>query len=72
MSDKKLIDSNWVKIVYKENDTDVRVKQGFLTDEGNFYKIVGDFKTTFINKNFVIMIEVKNKEETDGNKHKEN
>jgi len=48
--------AEWVKLVYSETPTKANVKQGFLFDEGDFYKIVGDSSETLVRKIKVISI----------------
>jgi hypothetical protein len=51
----------WVKLVYNETPTKVNVKQGYLHDEGDFYKIIGDRSETYVRKGKVISISKKRK-----------
>ncbi|MEM2131577.1 MAG: hypothetical protein QXM96_03420 [Candidatus Woesearchaeota archaeon] len=48
--------NQWVKLVYNETPDKVNVKQGFLYDEGDFFKIVGSSSETLVRKNNVISI----------------
>lgn len=48
--------AEWVKLVYSETPTKVNVKQGYLFDEDDFYRIVGDASETLVRKNKVISI----------------
>jgi hypothetical protein len=48
--------ADWVKLVYSETPTKANVKQGYLFDEGDFYKIVGDSSETLVRKLKVISI----------------
>jgi hypothetical protein len=54
--------AEWVKLVYSETPTKANVKQGFLFDEGDFYKIVGDSSETLVRKIKVISITKKTQE----------
>lgn len=56
--------AEWVKVVYNETPTKANVKQGFLYDEGDFYRVVGNSSETFVRKIKVISITKKfNKEQ---------
>jgi hypothetical protein len=46
----------WVKLVYSETPTKANVKQGYLFDEGDFFRIVGDSSETLVRKIKVISI----------------
>ena len=46
----------WVKLVYSETPTKANVKQGYLFDEGDFFRVVGDSTETLIRKMKVISI----------------
>jgi hypothetical protein len=48
--------AEWVKLVYSETPTIANVKQGFLYDEGDFFRVVGDTSETLVRKNMVISI----------------
>ena len=48
--------AEWVKLVYSETPTKANVKQGYLFDEGDFYRIVGDASETLVRKVKVISI----------------
>ena len=48
--------ADWVKLVFNETPTKAVVKQGFLFDEGDFYRIVGDNTETLVRKIKVISI----------------
>jgi len=48
--------AEWVKLVYSETPTKVNVKQGYLFDEDDFYRVVGDASETLVRKNKVISI----------------
>ena len=54
--------ADWVKLVYSETPTKANVKQGFLFDEGDFFKVVGDTSETLVRKIKVISITKKNSE----------
>lgn len=47
---------DWVKLVYSETPTKANVKQGFLYDEGDFYRVIGDTSDTLVRKIKVISI----------------
>ena len=53
--------AEWVKLVYRETPTKANVKQGYLFEEGDFYKIVGDASETLVRKLAVISISKKKK-----------
>ncbi|MBN2368116.1 hypothetical protein JXC34_03780 [Candidatus Woesearchaeota archaeon] len=53
--------AEWVKLVYRETPTKANVKQGYLYDEGDFYKIIGDTSETLVRKVAVISISKKMK-----------
>ena len=46
----------WVKLVYNETPEMANVKQGYLYDEGDFFRVVGDNTETLVNKIKVISI----------------
>ncbi|MBD3203360.1 hypothetical protein GF327_03640 [Candidatus Woesearchaeota archaeon] len=46
----------WVKLVFNETPTKVVVKQGYLYDDGEFYKVIGDRSETLVRKDKVISI----------------
>jgi hypothetical protein len=48
--------ADWVKLVYSETPSKANVKQGYLYDEGDFYRVVGDNTETLIRKLKVISI----------------
>ncbi len=48
--------AEWVKLVYSETPTKVNVKQGYLFEEDDFYRVVGDASETLVRKNKVISI----------------
>ena len=48
--------ADWVKLVYSETPSKANVKQGYLFDEGDFYRIVGDSTETMVRKIKVISI----------------
>ena len=48
--------ADWVKLVYSETPYKANVKQGFLFDEGEFFKIIGDTDETLIRKKAIISI----------------
>ncbi|MEM3373990.1 MAG: hypothetical protein QW757_03190 [Candidatus Woesearchaeota archaeon] len=48
--------TEWVKLVYSETPDKANVKQGFLYDEGDFYRIVGSNSETLVRKVNVISI----------------
>ncbi len=50
------ISSSWVKLVFNETPQKAVVKQGYLFDEGDFYRIVGDTSETYVRKGNVISI----------------
>ena len=52
----KLNGPEWVKLVYSETPTQANVKQGYLFDEGDFFKIVGTQTETLVRKQTVISI----------------
>ena len=52
----------WVKLVYSETPTKANVKQGYLYDEGDFFKVVGDTTETLVRKLKVISITKKTKQ----------
>ena len=60
-------DKHWSKVIYKEDKNNplslTKVKQGYFYDEGDFVKVVGDFKTTLIRKENISAIEFIDKEE---------
>ena len=60
-------DKQWSKVIYKEDKNNplslTKVKQGYFYDEGEFVKVVGDFKTTLIRKENISAIEFIDKEE---------
>jgi hypothetical protein len=47
---------DWVKLVYSETPSKANVKQGYLFDEGDFFRIVGDTTETLVRKIKVISI----------------
>jgi hypothetical protein len=47
---------DWVKLVYNETPSKANVKQGYLYDEGDFFRIVGDNHDTLVSKLKVISI----------------
>jgi len=47
---------DWVKLVYSETPDKANVKQGFLYDEGDFYRVIGDTSETLVRKIKVISI----------------
>ncbi len=51
----------WVKLVYSETPTKVNVKQGYLFDEEDFYRVIGDTSETLVRKVKVISITKKKK-----------
>ena len=56
----------WAKVVYKEDNSGInlKIRQGWFSKEDDiFYKVVGDDKTTLINKNSVVAIEFKKDKE---------
>ena len=53
---------NWVKLVFNETPEKAIVKQGYLFDEGEFFRVVGDNSETLIRKVKVISITKKNNE----------
>jgi hypothetical protein len=60
----------WVKLVYSETPEKANVKQGFLYDEGDFYRIVGDTTETLVRKIKVISITKKTQERVKNYEHK--
>jgi len=48
--------ADWVKLVYNETPSKANVKQGFLFDDGDFYRVVGDTSETYVRKLNVISI----------------
>lgn len=48
--------TEWVKLVYSETPEKANVKQGYLYDEGDFFRIVGDSSETLVRKVKVISI----------------
>jgi hypothetical protein len=52
---------DWVKLVYNETPETANVKQGYLYDEGDFFRVVGDNAETLVNKVKVISITKKHK-----------
>jgi hypothetical protein len=48
--------AEWVKLVYNETPSKANIKQGYLYDEGEFYKVVGDNTETLVRKSNVIAI----------------
>ncbi|MFH0874681.1 MAG: hypothetical protein V1859_02000 [archaeon] len=48
--------ADWVKLVFNETPAKAIVKQGFLFDEGDFYRVVGDSSETLVRKMTVISI----------------
>ena len=53
---KVSITPEWVKLVYSETPTKANVKQGYLYEHGDFYKVVGDTSETLVRKGKVISI----------------
>ncbi len=53
--------AEWVKLVYSETPTKVNVKQGYLFDEDDFYRVVGDASETLVRKSKVISISKRKK-----------
>jgi hypothetical protein len=47
---------DWVKLVFNETPAKAIVKQGYLYDEGDFYRVVGDNTETLVRKVKVISI----------------
>ncbi|MBN1503410.1 hypothetical protein JW930_07765 [Candidatus Woesearchaeota archaeon] len=67
MSETKLVEpSEWVKLVFNETPTKVNVKQGYLYDEGDFYKVIGDFSVSYVRKSNVISITKKRRSPAPG------
>jgi hypothetical protein len=54
--------ADWVKLVYSETPTKANVKQGYLYDEGDFFKIIGDSSETLVRKIKVISITKRKKQ----------
>jgi hypothetical protein len=48
--------AEWVKLVFNETPSTANVKQGYLFDEGDFYRVVGDNTETLVRKSNVIAI----------------
>jgi hypothetical protein len=48
--------AEWVKLVYNETPQKANVKQGYLYDEGDFFKVIGDNTETLIRKSTIISI----------------
>ncbi|MFH2020361.1 MAG: hypothetical protein ABIJ34_03040 [archaeon] len=48
--------ADWVKLVYNETPEKVNVKQGYLYDDGDFFRVIGDTSETLIRKLKVISI----------------
>ncbi len=48
--------AEWVKLVYNETPEKANVKQGYLFDEGDFFRVVGDSSETLVRKLKVISI----------------
>ncbi len=57
--------ARWVKLIFSETPTKANVKQGYLYDEGDFYRIIGDRSEALVRKSKVISITLKN-----GHSHK--
>ena len=62
--------AEWVKLVYSETPTKANVKQGYLFDEGDFYRVIGDASETLVRKNKVISITKRKKRVTKNGKPK--
>jgi len=56
---------NWVKLVFNETPQKAIVKQGYLFDEGEFFRVVGDNSETLVRKVKVISITKKRSDEND-------
>ncbi len=54
--------ADWVKLVYNETPTKANVKQGYLYDEGDFFRVIGDNHDTLVRKLNVISITKKTKQ----------
>lgn len=53
------VERQWCKVIYREPDSNsTKVKQGWFSDDGSFVKVVGDAKTSLINKTYIIAIEL--------------
>lgn len=50
------LNADWVKLIYNETPDKANIKQGYLFEEGDFYKIIGDDTETLVRKNHVISI----------------
>ncbi len=48
--------TDWVKLVFSETPDRAIVKQGYLFDEGDFYRVIGDRTETLVSKVKVISI----------------
>ena len=55
------MNADWVKLIYQETPDRANIKQGYLFDEGDFYKIIGDDTETLVRKFNVISITKKRK-----------
>lgn len=58
--------AEWVKLVFNETPTKVNVKQGYLFNEGDFYKIIGDYSVSLIRKSNIISITKKKRTHSPG------
>jgi hypothetical protein len=59
------IRQEWVKLVFNETPTKVVVKKGYLYDEGDFYKVIGDRSESLVRKDRVISITKKKSKKGD-------
>lgn len=48
--------TDWVKLVFNETPQRAIVKQGYLFDEGDFFRVVGDNSESLVRKVKVISI----------------
>ncbi len=48
--------AQWVKVVYEESNGKTSVKQGFLAEEENFIRIVGDQTEALIRRDKIISV----------------
>ena len=51
--------ADWVKLVYNETPNKSNVKQGYLFEEGEFYRIVGSESESLVRKHNVVSISKK-------------
>jgi len=56
------VSTDWVKLVFSETPSKANVKKGYLYDEGDFFRVVGDQSETLVRKSKVISITKNHKE----------